>query len=78
MTARSETTRDEHLAWCKQRALVYVDAGDLSQAFTSMGSDLDKHPATTGHSGIKLGVLLLVSGRLNTPREMRDFINGFH
>jgi hypothetical protein len=33
-------TRDEHLAWCKRRALGYVDAGDLTHAVASMASDL--------------------------------------
>jgi hypothetical protein len=37
-------TRDEHLAWCKERALEYWRAGDLENAVASMGSDLDKHP----------------------------------
>ena len=41
-----ETTRAEHLAWCKRRAMEYVDAGDLSNAVASMGSDLSKHPET--------------------------------
>ena len=36
-------TRDEHLAWCKKRALEYLDRGDLQNAIASMGSDLDKH-----------------------------------
>lgn len=71
-------TRDEHIVWCKRRALEYVGAGDLSQAFASMGSDLDKHPETAGHTGIKLGTLLLMGGRLRTPEQMRAFINGFH
>jgi hypothetical protein len=39
----AEMTRDEHLTWCKQRALEYVDRGDLLGAVTSMGSDLVKH-----------------------------------
>ena len=39
-------TRDEHLAWCKQRALAYVDRGDLKNALASMGSDMCKHPQT--------------------------------
>lgn len=38
--------RDEHVAWCKTRALAYVDAGDLNNAFASMCSDLRKHPDT--------------------------------
>ncbi len=37
-------SRDEHLAWAKQRALKYLDSGDLANAYTSMASDLRKHP----------------------------------
>jgi len=37
-------TRKEHLDWCKERALKYVDDGNLQQAYTSMTSDLSKHP----------------------------------
>jgi hypothetical protein len=39
-------TRDEHLEWCKERARVYLDRGELLDAVTSMGSDLDQHPET--------------------------------
>lgn len=38
-------TREEHLVWCKERALEYLNRGDLQNAVTSMGSDLQKHPA---------------------------------
>ena len=31
--------RQEHLDWCKKRALEYVDAGDLSGGMASMMSD---------------------------------------
>lgn len=71
-------TRAEHIAWCKQRALEYVDAGDLSQAFTSMTSDLGKHPETAGHSAINLGMGLMMGGHLSTESEMREFIEGFN
>ena len=37
---------DEHLAWCKRRALEYVDAGDLTHAVAIMASDLKTHPDT--------------------------------
>jgi hypothetical protein len=39
-------TRDEHLAWCKRRALESVDAGDLTNAVGNMASDLKTHPDT--------------------------------
>jgi hypothetical protein len=70
--------RQEHLAWCKQRALEYVDSGDLAQALTSMISDLNKHPETKGHVGIELGVGLSLVGALSTSSDMRRFIEGFN
>jgi hypothetical protein len=74
----SEPTREEHLEWCKKRALEYCDIGDVNQAFASMGSDLRKHPETANHAGIGLGMQLLFAGQLDTPEKMRKFINGFH
>lgn len=48
-------TRAEHLAWCKQRALEYLDRGEFVNALTSLRSDLTKHPETASS-----GLLLLV------------------
>jgi hypothetical protein len=66
------------MAWCKQRALEYVDKGDVSQAWASMVSDLRKHPETEGHAAIDLGTMMLFSGNLKTATQMRDFIEGFN
>jgi hypothetical protein len=71
-------TRAEHLQWCKDRALEYVDTGDINNALASMASDLNKHDETKGHSAIGLGMMLKASGNLNSPNEMRKFINGFN
>lgn len=71
-------TRAEHLNWCKRRALEYVDAGDLNQAFASMGSDLTKHPKTANHCAIQIGAAMLFNGSLNTPESMRKYIEGFN
>lgn len=71
-------TRDEHLAWCKARALEYVDRGNLDAAWTSMLSDLGKHPETRGHAAIELGSMMMFTGNLNQPQQMRDFIEGFN
>ena len=70
-------TRAEHLAWCKERALEYVEAGDLTGAFASMTSDLNKHPETEGHTGTELGFMQIMVGGLNTPAEMRRWIEGY-
>ena len=50
-------TRQEHLQWCKDRAMEYVKEGDLLQAVTSMMSDLNKHPETADKTGSILGML---------------------
>ena len=71
-------TRTEHVEWCKKRALKYVDNGDLENAYVSMCSDLGKHEETAGHVAIGLGMQLMMIGQLNTPHEMRKFIEGFH
>ena len=70
--------RSEHLAWCKTRALQYVDAGEVTNAYSSMTSDLMKHPETQNHSALQMGMLLLMGGHLSTPHQMREFINGFN
>ena len=71
------TTRAEHLAWCKQRAIEYCDHGDDAEAFASMSSDLGKHEETANHSGIQLGMMRLMAGHLS-GNKMREFINGFN
>ncbi len=69
-------TRAEHMTWCKERALAYLP-DNLTDAFGSMVSDLGKHEGTKGHAAIELGTMLLMNGKLNTEREMREFIEGF-
>jgi soluble cytochrome b562 len=72
-------TRAEHLAWCKKRALEYVDMGNLDEAFASMLSDLGKHEETRHHmSTMQLGMSLKMNGHLDTAKQMRDFIEGFN
>ncbi len=70
--------RQEHLEWCKKRALEYVDRRDIDNAWASMSSDLSKHNETKNHAAIELGTMMLVLGRLSTADEMRKFILGFN
>lgn len=70
--------RQEHLEWCKKRALEYVDNGDINQAYASMTSDLGKYPETENHAGIFLGMMMLMGGQLSTSKDMRKFIEGFN
>ena len=69
-------TRDEHLAWAKTRALEYLDAGDLTNAFASMGSDLSKHVELR-----RIGSIMFPLGMLyvqeHDVRQLRAWIEGF-
>jgi len=71
-------TRAEHLQWCKDRALEYVESGDTAGAFSSFHSDMRKHPETENNMALQMGSMLLFGGNLNTPRQMRDWITGFN
>lgn len=71
-------TRDEHMQWCKKRALELVDMGDLNQALISMMSDLGKHEETKNHAGIMLTTMLMMNGRLKDAWAVRKHIQGFN
>lgn len=71
-------TREQHLEWCKKRAMEYVDVGDLEQAYASFGSDMSAHPETRNNAALGIGLMMLMQGMLGTPEKMRKFINGFH
>ena len=71
-------SRSEHIAWCKKRALEYIDAGDTKNAFNSMVSDLGKHEETAGHPGTMMGLMLLAAGHLDTVHAMRNWVEGFN
>ena len=71
-------TRAEHLAWCKERALAYIDRGQCMEGLTSMMSDLDKHDETRGHAGNLIGLQMMMAGMLKDPHEARRFIEGYN
>ena len=70
--------RARHLAWCKKRALEYVDAGKLDEAYASFVSDMRKHSGTADHIALALGWKLVSAGHLSKPSEMRKFIEDFN
>lgn len=74
-------TRTEHLTWCKQRALAELDAPGpidtrITNALTSLQSDLRKRPDTASHDALELGALLAFGGHLQTEHQVREWIEG--
>lgn len=73
-------TRQEHLDWCKKRAMEYVATGDLLEAVTSMMSDLTKHPETAKSSGVALalGLLAMQQAQSGDRAGVVRYIQGFN
>jgi hypothetical protein len=69
-------TREEHLVWCKARALEYLDRGDLVSAVASMQSDLGKH-SETAISNPYLQMLAIRYVRDGDAAGVRRWIEGF-
>lgn len=73
-SGRGDVTRDEHLKWCKDRAMEYVRRGELLEGVTSMMSDMDKNPETKlGPATSALGI----QAALSATRGDRDFVERF-
>lgn len=69
----------EHLAWCKSRALAYVEAGDTEGAIASMSSDLGKHPGGLGPKRQVISYLTMAA--LMGPKDaatVRKWIEGWN
>lgn len=70
------TTREEHLAWCKKRALECLEQGDARNAVLSMVSDLGKHDHTQGLAQNPLTAMMMRPA-MDSAVEARKFIEGF-
>lgn len=76
--------RDEYLAWAKQRAIEYVEIGELPNAVASMVSDLSQAPKNfefgsdyTIHTLGAVGIAILVQESANKSAEIRKWVEGF-
>jgi hypothetical protein len=68
-------THEDHLEWCKVRAREYMDRGDYQNAFTSMMSDLGKHPDWQDCNLIGAMTMLYIVDP--SPDTVRRIIEGF-
>lgn len=74
-------TRAEHVQWCKERAMEYVEQGDLLNGVTSMMSDMTKHPETkeSGQGVLAmLGVLAMQQAATGDRDGVVRYIQGFN
>ena len=70
--------RQEHLDWCKKRALEYLDQGDVVNAIASMMSDMTKHEETAPAMKSPTLIALGLQAAMDNVGEARRFIEGFN
>jgi len=71
-------TREEHLAFCKKRALEALEYQGPKEAAASFMSDMQKHPETSEHFGLVTMLMELTQGFLDEPAAMKNYIEGFN
>ena len=73
-------SREEHIQFCKARAMEYVEHGELLNAVTSMMSDLEKHEETrsTGKALSALGLLAAMQAQQGDRQAVERYILGFN
>jgi hypothetical protein len=73
------TTREEHLRWCKDRALQLVESGDATAAVASMISDLGNWQGGALYDRSVFNALAM-DGLMfrKTADQVRNWIEGFN
>ena len=73
-------TRQEHLQFCKERAMEYVNRGELLEGVTSMMSDINKHPETADKGGVlaALGLMACQQAQAGDRAGVVRYIQGFN
>lgn len=71
-------TREEHLEWAKDRAIAYIDRGDLIGAVASLSSDLNKHQGTAGSHPPFLFIIGMGHARDGNAYALKHWIEGFN
>jgi len=70
-------TRQEHLNWCKKRALDILKTGNVGEAGASFLSDMGKHEETArGHE--ITGALIMRELMHGNKESMKKCIEGFN
>lgn len=72
-----KVSREDHLAWCKSRALECVARGDLHEAVASMISDMQKHPLTDTRALGDLAMAGMMDAKKRDARAVKRWIEDF-
>ncbi len=78
MDSEELVRREEHLQFCKDRALkILEDGGKPDDAWASFLSDMNNDDTTRNHSALELGMMLIMGGHLSTSAAMKKHIEEY-
>lgn len=69
-------SRDEYIAWVKKRALGWLEAGNSQIALLTFQQDLDARPDLDVAWYAEKGHTIFHWGLLETPEQIREYIEG--
>ncbi len=71
--------RQQHLQWCKDRALDYLNRGKIAEGMASFTSDMGKHEDTarTLNNGLSHAIIMQAL-MTNSQRECIAAVEGFN
>jgi hypothetical protein len=78
MAAKNGLPRDEHLQWCRERAMAaYRRTGRAMDAVESMVIDLGHHEETRGQAdgAMFAGFAAMATGALATEAQVQKFVD---
>jgi len=70
--------RQAHIKWCKERAIKTIEAGDPKGALISFVHNMKAKLETNVHPALFLIPQLSHEGKLHSPKDIREFIEGFN
>ena len=71
--------RQQHLQWCKDRAIGYFNKGQIAEGIASFTSDMAKHPETNDTLQNGFSHPLIMSALFtNDQQKCIDCVNGFN
>lgn len=73
---RISRERQDHVKWCKEKAIRTIDAGDIRGALISFGHNMRAKRATTSNPALLL--IPRIVKDFCVSKDAREFIEGFN
>ena len=74
----NDRIRQDHIAWCKGKAIELIKAGDAQGALVSFQHNMKTKHQTYVHPALLLIPELILANKLHTATQIQEFIEDFN